>query len=383
MDVKRLNFSGTPDAGGDSELSEIARRLVGLRLAPATSITVSRRRPAGWHRTTAAAGWMGSGPATPNTPYDLASLTKPVVAITAAKLASKRFLRLTDPIGKWLLELQHLPLAEASIEQTLSHRAGLLGHRVLFTRLLEGRAILRQPMLFAAARSLRADVRSVESKCTPCPVYSDLGYLVLGEVLERATGIALDDLVSEVGLESIGAPIASSRRWLARHRDFQRVVAPTEFVAWRGGTLRGVVHDENAWTWAGYGIAGHAGLFGTSLAVALFGEAVIDALAGRASPIPSFAALVCTSQREGGSLRAGFDGVSQCRSSAGTQMSRLAFGHLGFTGTSLWCDPENEFVFVMLTNRVNPTRHDSRFPNARGELHDQLFAWAAKNRQTL
>jgi CubicO group peptidase (beta-lactamase class C family) len=64
-------------------------------------------------------------------------------------------------------------------------------------------------------------------------------------------------------------------------------------------------------------------------------------------------------------------------------MSRLAFGHLGFTGTSLWCDPENEFVFVMLTNRVNPSRHDPRLPNARAELHDQLFTWAAKNRQTL
>lgn len=379
MDVKRLKLSATPRTDSDSGLTEITRRIVGQRYAPSASITVSRRRSNGWQRISASAGTLRSGAATPNTPYDLASLTKPIVALAAAELADNGVLRLTDPISKWLPELQHTKVATACIEQLLSHRAGLLGHRVLFDQVLQNRAVRRSPMLVSAARSLQVGLGRSGPGCAVSAVYSDLGYLILGAIVERATRIPLDSYVSESILEALCAPIASSRQWVRHRRDFLDIVAPTETVACRGGTLRGVVHDENAWAWAGYGIAGHAGLFGTSPALALVGEAMLDALAGRPSGISRFAALVCTSQREAGSLRAGFDGVSAGRSSAGTRMSRLSFGHLGFTGTSIWCDPENEFVFVVLTNRVHPTRSDTRLPNARAAIHDELFAWANTN----
>jgi CubicO group peptidase (beta-lactamase class C family) len=155
-------------------------------------------------------------------------------------------------------------------------------------------------------------------------------------------------------------------------------VAPTEHVPWRGGTLRGIVHDENAWAWAGYGIAGHAGLFATVPGVLTLGVSVIDALAGRRSPISQFAARFCTALREGGTLRAGFDGKSANNSSAGHLMSERSFGHLGFTGTSLWCDPEHEVVITVLTNRVCPTRANVRLPLARAEIHDELFEWGLR-----
>ncbi len=365
-----------PSSGGDPELAEITRRIAERGLAPSASITVSMRRSGGWHRYSAAVGGARSPAVTPETPYDLASLTKPIVAVTACKLANDGSFKLIDPIATWLPQLSELPVGSATIEQALSHRSGLHGHRVLFNGLWQHRAVSRRQMLLTAAQSIRTECVSLRPTYPARPVYSDLGYLLIGAILERVAGIALDELLFRSIGQSLGAPILSSRQWQGHDANFCERVAPTEYVQWRGGTLTGVVHDENAWAWAGYGTAGHAGLFGTSPAVARFGEAMIDALACRPSPIPRFVALVCTAKREGGTLRAGFDGISAARSSAGQRMNRLAFGHLGFTGTSLWCDPVNEFVFALLTNRVHPRRSDLRLPSARGEIHDQLFAWA-------
>jgi CubicO group peptidase (beta-lactamase class C family) len=149
-------------------------------------------------------------------------------------------------------------------------------------------------------------------------------------------------------------------------------VAPTEHVQWRGGMLRGQVHDENAWALAGYGLAGHAGLFGTAAGVARLGCAVIESIADKPAGIPAFAARFCTSVRRGGTLRAGFDGKSMVNSSAGTLLGPHSFGHLGFTGTSLWCDPARSLVIALLTNRVCPSRTNTRLVAARGLLHDCL-----------
>jgi CubicO group peptidase (beta-lactamase class C family) len=210
--------------------------------------------------------------------------------------------------------------------------------------------------------------------------YSDLGYLIAGAVLERRTGKALDSAVWDSLLRHLSASVGSSRQWLASSMDFKNIVAPTEFVGWRGGTLRGIVHDENAWAWAGHGIAGHAGLFATATGVAQFGASVLDSLAGRYSSVARFAAHFCTAIRDKGTLRAGFDGIAIKNSSAGRLISRRSFGHLGFTGTSLWCDPERDLVVVVLSNRVCPTRRNVRLPLARAEIHDQLIQWAAKRR---
>ena len=351
--------------------------MVETGLAPAVSIAVCRRRSDGWDASTAAAGSISrapSGAATPDTPFDLASLTKPFVALTCAELARQSQLRLTGKLGDYLPELSHLQVSRASIEQALAHRARLAPHRVLYGPCIDTRAISRETMLLRAAETLDPTARSDEAETTA--IYSDLGYLIVGAILERISRVPLDALVDECLLQRLRAPIASSRQWQARTSDFVAKVAPTEYVPWRGAMLRGVVHDENAWAWAGRGIAGHAGLFATAAGAAQLGLSVVDALASRMSPISRFAAQFCTDVRPGGSLRAGFDGVSEGRSSAGSRISRNAFGHLGFTGTSLWCDPDNEIVIAVLTNRVCPTRANARLPSARAEIHDQLFQWA-------
>jgi CubicO group peptidase (beta-lactamase class C family) len=148
-------------------------------------------------------------------------------------------------------------------------------------------------------------------------------------------------------------------------------------VAWRGGELRGVVHDDNAWALAGHGAAGHAGLFGTAAAVARFGAAVLDALAGRDESWldRATAAFLCR-PRPGGTLRAGFDGRATAGSSAGERAGPNTFGHLGFTGTSLWCDPDRGAATVLLTNRVRFGPDREKIRAARPRVHDALFAWA-------
>jgi CubicO group peptidase (beta-lactamase class C family) len=138
------------------------------------------------------------------------------------------------------------------------------------------------------------------------------------------------------------------------------------------------VHDENAWALSGLGLSGHAGLFGTASSVARFGAAMLDALAGRDSSWLDLGTVTpLVEPRAGGTLRAGFDGRSAEGSSAGTAFGPRAFGHLGFTGTSLWCDPDTDIVAVILTNRVNPTRDNVAIRAARPALNDALFRIAA------
>jgi CubicO group peptidase (beta-lactamase class C family) len=155
-------------------------------------------------------------------------------------------------------------------------------------------------------------------------------------------------------------------------------------MVFRGGEISGAVHDENAWAFSGHGLSGQAGLFGTAEAVARFGAFLLDALAARGGgPLTAESAgrLVRPRAAEGqppaagNSLRAGFDGKSGTGSSAGERASDATFGHLGFTGTSLWCDPRAEIVTVLLTNRVCPSRDHVAIRQARPRVHDALFAF--------
>jgi CubicO group peptidase (beta-lactamase class C family) len=155
--------------------------------------------------------------------------------------------------------------------------------------------------------------------------------------------------------------------------DFRARVAPTEEAEWRGGVVRGEVHDENAWVLTGLGGSGHAGMFGTIEGVLGFGAAALDAIASDAR----LSWLV--RPRPGGTLRAGFDGKSAEGSSAGARMGARAFGHLGFTGTSLWIDPDARVIVSLLTNRVHPTRESVKIRGARPWVHDALFDEALRS----
>jgi serine-type D-Ala-D-Ala carboxypeptidase len=310
--------------------------------------------------------------------FDLASLTKPMSAVAVARAG----IDIAAPLRTFCPELATTASADVSMELLLSHRAGLAAHVALFAPLLEGGTVDPRAAIAIAADARRDDARGDIPLAGFPPVYSDVGYLLAGEALARATkqadaGGAIAKLVVEpLGL---GGELGTARELEARGIDVVRDAAPTEDVPWRGGVVRGRVHDENAWAITGAGGSGHAGMFGTVNAVVQFGCAVLDALESKSAPLSAgtgdgLSWLV--TPRPGGTLRAGFDGKSADGSSAGTLAGAWAFGHLGFTGTSLWIDPEARIVVALLTNRVHPTREHVAIRAARPRAHDALFARA-------
>jgi serine-type D-Ala-D-Ala carboxypeptidase len=311
-----------------------------------------------------ATGTLGLSDPTPvdtSTIFDLASVTKPFFAA-----ALVRALDPSTPLGALVEEARLSPLADVPLELLLAHRSGLEAHRTLFQPLLS-----RSPVRISAALREACFARTGDGR----PVYSDLGYLLAGVALARAKGRPLSEIVRREVLAPLDLDdIGSASEWLARDaKRFQSCTAVTELVPWRGGALRGVVHDENAWALSGHGLSGHAGLFGTARDVARFGCAIVDSLLGGTHWLPTSATDLLTREREGGTLRAGFDGVSASGSAAGSRKGPRTVGHLGFTGTSLWCDPTHRFVTVLLTNRVHPNRDRLGIRSARPALEDALF----------
>jgi CubicO group peptidase (beta-lactamase class C family) len=363
-------------------LETIAWRVVQRGAAPSAAVATALRRNGAFE---VVSGHTAAVPPPPGHPvFDLASVTKPFVAVTAARAMRRGAFRATDPLGRFLPELAASPSGSLPFIAFLAHRAGLEAHRPLFAPLVEGRPVERPAFLAEAASARRAEcadgvpsnvaARSETQEQGFPPLYSDLGYLLVGAALERVSGVALDTLVDQEVSGPLGLEVRSARLWRSAARDFDDRVQPTETVAFRGGEIRGVTHDENAWAFAGHGLAGHAGLFGTAEAVARFGVVILDALAGRLDSFLTPAEIrPLVAPRPDGSLRAGFDGKSGPSSAAGRLASDETFGHLGFTGTSLWCDPVAERVTVLLSNRVCPTRENLAIRELRPEIQELLY----------
>lgn len=355
-------------------LDQIASsHLIDTAVAPAAVVGIAYRGPGGWVVYTGSAGKISrSSWATPDTVFDLASVSKPFLAVLTARLVKSGRLDWQTPLAALLPETRGTHAEHATIEALLSHRAGLVPHIELFARLEQRQPLRRHDALRQAASSARSECRWPAAGQYP-PVYSDLGYLLVGAALERLMEMKLDSLLSQQVFLPLGLQIGSARQWL-EHGAFVERAAPTEFVAWRGGQLRGVVHDDNSWALAGHGAAGHAGLFAPVAPLLEFGTGLVDILAGqRESFLTSDELALLVSPRPGGTLRCGFDGKSETDASVGTLASSRTFGHLGFTGTSLWCDPETAIIAVVLTNRVNPTRLNAKIRAARPKVHDALF----------
>ena len=333
------------------DLRAIAVRVVEeMGAAPCAVVAAARRRPEGWSFGSGAAGLLfreGLGPvsaAEVGTVFDLASVTKPATALTLARLERAGALSRSESLGAVIPELADTASGSVPLDLLAAHRAGLDGHRPLYAPLERGEAVDVATALRTAAEARRVDAADTPDPEDFAPVYSDLGYLLLGAAMARRTGLALDALMEREISAPLGLRIGSAAAWRRRDPTFDERVAPTERVEWRGGVVRGAVHDENAWALAGSGAAGHAGLFG-------------DALAGRRPDWLGPADLEpVLRRRPGGSYVAGFDRRSGDAPSSGALFGPSSFGHLGFTGTSLWIDPDAELVGVLLTNRVHPTR---------------------------
>jgi serine-type D-Ala-D-Ala carboxypeptidase len=295
--------------------------------------------------------------------FDLASVTKPMTAVAI----SRAHMDPARPLVTWLPEARGTASESMSLELLLSHRAGLDAHRTLYAPLLRGEPLDVTAALREAADARRTDASGAAPPQGFPPLYSDLGFLLAGVALARAVGaVDAGEAIARLVLEPLRiADRAGTVRDLAA-RGLRGPFAPTETVAWRGGAVMGAVHDENAWALTGLGGSGHAGIFGTVDAVLTFGLNVLEGI--RSGELEWL-----VRERPGGTLRAGFDGKSPEGSSAGSRMGPRTVGHLGFTGTSLWIDPDAGVVVSLLTNRVCPTREHLAIRAARPWAHDALF----------
>jgi len=312
---------------------------------------------------------------TTDTPFDLASVTKPLTALALARLERRGVLSRREPLADLLPDLAGTTSAALPLDLFASHRAGLDGHRPLYAPLVEQRPVDRREALRTAADARRADVSGAAPDEGFAPVYSDLGYLLLGEAIAARAGEPLEAVILREIIRPLSLRIGSADQLARSQPSFDDHVAPTEDVAWRGGVIRGRVHDENAWALAGRAMCGHAGLFGDARSVLRLGLAILDGLAGeRPDWLGPDDLEPMIRARPGGSLRAGFDGRTGEAPSSGARFGPNTFGHLGFTGTSLWIDPDAGRVGVLLTNRVHPTRAKDAIRRARPAVYDRLAA---------
>lgn len=279
------------------------------------------------------------------TPFDLASVTKPMATVAIAMvLVAERRLSLDEPVRRYLPDAA----TPGTVRQLLGHAAGCAAHVEFFRRLRVERHA--DPYAVLVARAQR-------EPCAPpgvAAVYSDLGFIQLGAVLERAGGGPLAQLFGEL----VAGPLDLARARFAGTTPIAGAVA-TELD--ERGLIAGLVHDENCF-YAG-GVAGHAGLFAPVGDVATFAAAIVDAASGRPRgrlQPDVVARFLSEAPTPGATWRLGWDapsttpGVSQ----AGDRWPRAgAVGHTGFTGTSLWLDLPRRRWVVLLTNRVHPTRH--------------------------
>ncbi len=311
--------------------------------------------------------------------FDLASLTKPLCTTLAiADLAAKAALDLDDSLAHFFAA-REAPATwrQITVAMLLAHTAGLPAWRAYYQQLTAADWSQRKPLLL---RLLAAE--PLESAPGERVGYSDLGFLLLGLLVERLSGTTLDRYVAERVYRPLGVELFFNRTGPAPEIRSGRYVATGNCE--RGQQLLwGEVHDDNAWALGG--VAGHAGLFGSVGAVVGLLQGLLRAWLHGAPLAHIPATLVARFCNHPGPRALGFDRPDPAAqiSSAGARLSRQSIGHLGFTGTSFWLDPEQGLGIVLLTNRVHLAADKALIRRYRAWFHDTVVSalktglWAA------
>ena len=300
----------------------------------------------------------GSPAVTPETVYDLASLTKPVATTTAAMILYERGdLDLDMPVAAILppFAASDPRRPQVTLRMLLAHCSGLPAYERLFERCPTREALLQA----ALAVPLSADPGArVE--------YSDIGFILLGEVLARLAQEPLDRFCQR----EIFGPLALAHTAFNPPPSWKPRIPPTEDDrSFRHRIIQGEVNDENASVMGG--VAAHAGVFSNVDDLASFAHCLLR----RGPPLVRPGTLALFTRPEPLAQRRrtlGWD-LPSSPSQSGTCFSSGSFGHLGFTGTSLWIDPERELSVTLLTNRTWPDRSGQGIKTARPEFHDAVL----------
>jgi CubicO group peptidase (beta-lactamase class C family) len=299
----------------------------------------------------------GGEPVDEDTLWDLASVTKPIAGLAVLALVEDGALTLDDTVAAHLPEYAGTDKAAITVFELLTHTSGLPGQEALWQRHVTRddllAALVRVPLRFAPGSAVE---------------YTSCGFIVLGMIAERVAGTSLASLIA--GRVTGPAGMAGTR-FLLPPAD-RPLAAATEDCPWRGRIVQGTVHDENAEVLGG--VAAHAGLFGSLRDLAALGETLCRGGAGRDGRVLAERTLAVMTEPRTDHLALrrslAWQGRDPHHSSSGDLLSPAAYGHTGFTGTSIWVDPALDVFVVLLTNRVHPSRGSDAITRLRPRFHN-------------
>ena len=314
--------------------------------------------------------------------FDLASLTKVLATTTAVLMLSQDgAVALDDPVAKFLPHFGEIKKEGVTLRHLLTHSSGLKSWRAFHETLLErerkkgerivGTKVAKEWVIESICRS------ALVHDCGTAAVYGDLDFIILGAVVEAVSHQSLDVFCRERIFQPLGLThtdfVPSTEAGGVPPESVRRRFAATENCPWRGRIVWGEIHDPNAFAMGG--VAGHAGLFAPADDVLRFARIVLDAWHGRSDALPQDLLRVFLTRQdlpEKSNWALGWDTPTPRTSSSGRFFSTTSVGHLGFTGTSLWVDLEQEAIVVMLTNRIHLVAKKSNF-TLRPLIHDLIM----------
>jgi CubicO group peptidase (beta-lactamase class C family) len=314
-----------------------------------------------------------SGKVDENSIYDLASLTKVIATTTAAMILEEEGkLDLDRTVASYLPAFSAPDKAPITVRMILTHRGGLEAFAPLY-RTFKGREEYLEQI----------NLRPLKSAPGTETVYSDWDMILMGFVIEQTTGQTLDQFAAE----RVFKPLGMTTTGFNPDTSLLPRIAPTEIDTARGGLVWGKVHDENAWAMGG--VSGHAGLFSTAHDLSIFATMLLNGGDYNGVRIVKPATLARWTAPQGPTSSRTLGWLSPSKnSSAGHFFSPRSFGHTGFTGTSMWMDPERGIYVILLTNAVNPVRNTNRYVPLRRDVADAveqaivdapLIDWESKN----
>jgi beta-N-acetylhexosaminidase len=361
----RLRCDDPAAAGFDPDSLRELDRIIGRAIAdsafPAAQLAVVRDGSLVYNRSFGTFTYdRASRPIDNTAMFDLASVTK-VIGTTSAvmKLVDNGSLSLDDKVSTYLPQFAAAPKSAITIRNLITHRAGFPPFRRFF-------------LMCSTATAALDSIYATDLVATPgdTTIYSDIGMITMGKVVEKITGMPLDAYLRKEFFE----PLGMSRTMYTPPESLALQCVPTEIdTLWRKRLVQGQVHDENAALLNG--VAGHAGLFSTASDLAVYMQMLINKGAyGGVRLLKESTVVEFTRKYVPGQDRyLGWDMKSPTGSSAGTLFSPSSFGHTGFTGTSVWTDPERKISVILLTNRVHPTRANQKLAKVRPLVHDAVI----------
>jgi CubicO group peptidase (beta-lactamase class C family) len=337
-------------------LDSVIKAAIADRATPGATIAVARRGKLLLLKGYGHSDWAHGTPrATDSTMYDMASLTKVVATTTAAMILEEEGrLDIDRTVASYLPEYDVPDKRAITVRMLLTHASGIRSNHPLWKEAKGREQYFAGMVMFPLVREPGSAVE-----------YTDWNMVLMQFIIERIAGQTLDQFVQA----RVFGPLGMRDTQYNPPESLKPRIAPTETEDFRGGQVWGVVHDETAWVLGG--VSGNAGLFSSARDLAVFVQMLLNggSYGGVQIIKPSTVARWTARQRPDASRALGWDTPSP-NSSAGRFFSLRSFGHTGFTGTSIWADPEKQLFVVLLTNRVNPTRDNQKIGPLRRAVAD-------------